>query len=146
VHFFTFFTCFNWLLILALLWKKWLPCQSIDRSNGVAERSKCKLYSQKVIDSFLIQWHMESSDYQYSSPIVLREPVGVAVIFLGAYDTFYTLLKWQIWAHWCPSSWWCPRQPPSLLKTSLNYGKICSFKAFPSNVIQHHYDLPCQVI
>ncbi len=40
------------------------------------------LATNKAIDSALIQWH-RPNDMHYSSPMMLRDPVGMAIIFQG---------------------------------------------------------------
>ncbi len=64
-------------------------CQSTDRthwSNGVVERSKCKLCYATIRQQMTALWSKDiqaSSDRQYSSPMMLEYPLGAAIIFQG---------------------------------------------------------------
>ncbi len=56
-----------------------------------------------------------SSEWQYSTPMMLGDPVGAAIIFRVSVPLLITtLLKCIMCAHWRPSSWWRSRRPPSL--------------------------------
>ncbi len=95
VHFIYSTNILNWPLNLALLHgkKNALPCQSTDRahwSTGIDECSKCK--HATIRQQLTALWSNDiqaSSDWQYSSPMMLGDPVGAAVTFQGGRATLY---------------------------------------------------------
>ncbi len=78
--------------------KKAFSCQNIDRthwSNGIVERSKskCKFSMQQSEAALWSNGIQASSEWQYSSPMMLGDPVGAAVIFQGVPLLITTLFK-----------------------------------------------------
>ncbi len=55
-----------------------------------------------------------SSEWQYSSPMMLGGPVGAAIIFQGVRATTLFKCSGSTYGHWRSSSWWRSRRPPSL--------------------------------